>query len=450
MSDPRLTALGKAAVADHALPFLELVAKPERLRELILSRVLPLLAPRRDAAMVRVDDVTYTPGHKCVALCSLLTPDGGDAELQRAVVTMASGDRLAAVYDRTYSGKAPGSALFIPELDILAELFPADHALPTLADAASPERMSRVLQRLAELGDFERSPHVEILHYRPHRRCVFGYRFDGESGPEMVGKLYRPGPEAREAWTRLEFAHAQLAPREIAVPRPFPLVGHLNLLVMQRVSGTLFNRQLHQDAPSSARHEAVSLAARLLATLHSLHVEGAVVRTIDGELRTLRKRAEPLTVVAPEFAQRVQALLGQVVERASECATATPCFIHGDFTPSQVLITRDGAAILDFDLAGAGDPAIDVANFTTKLRRRARRTGDTELRSLATTFLDEYQQHARPDGSLARRVQVLESAALVRTAIRAFRHGPFSYADGTTPCLPQLFLDEAADSLSES
>jgi len=248
-----LTTVGGTALSDPALPFLNKVADAEGLMELFVAHVLPVLAPGREFAVVRLDDVTYTPGHKCVMLCSLIPPGGADAAIQRALVTMSSSDRLADVYSHTYSGEAPGSAQFLPEFGALVELFPADYALPTLAHASSPERMRPVLARLADGFEIESPPHIEVLHYRPHRRCVLGYQLGGGNagGPEMVGKLYRTGVEAQDAWSQLDFAHSQLTRSGFAVPRPFPLVDHLNLLIMERVAGTLLKRKLQEHGPLS-------------------------------------------------------------------------------------------------------------------------------------------------------------------------------------------------------
>jgi thiamine kinase-like enzyme len=116
--------------------------------------------------------------------------------------------------------------------------------------------------------------------------------------------------------------------------------------------------------------------------------------------------------------------------------------IHGDLKLAHVLGAPDRLVLVDWELAGPGDPAWDVAAVLHEpLREWAESaTRDAQDEPQPTRALDElarhvpafwrrYREAAAPGGDFAARVRVLVGARLVQSAVEAntLRHRP-SYA----------------------
>jgi len=97
-----------------------------------------------------------------------------------------------------------------------------------------------------------------------------------------------------------------------------------------------------------------------------------------GALATYRAQME-------DAISRIDAANGAAVARVWEEALATdwrdePRWVHGDFAPRNLLIEQGRlSAVIDFGLAGVGDPACDLAIAWTFLRGGARRAFRDEL-----------------------------------------------------------------------
>src|SRR5437870_10227294 len=99
--------------------------------------------------------------------------------------------------------------------------------------------------------------------------------------------------------------------------------------------------------------------------------------------------------------------------------------------------------MLDFDRVCLGDPALDVGYFMAEAHADAARTGRTELRVLAASFLAEYERRGG-DRTLADRACVVQGVNLLRCALRKFRTGPLDFALQASSSLPALLVQEAA------
>jgi 5-methylthioribose kinase len=68
-----------------------------------------------------------------------------------------------------------------------------------------------------------------------------------------------------------------------------------------------------------------------------------------------------------EVARRHPALSADVLGYAAALATRRSAFVHGDFSPKNVLVGDGAVWVIDFEVAHRGDPAFDVAFLTTHL-----------------------------------------------------------------------------------
>ena len=140
-------------------------------------------------------------------------------------------------------------------------------------------------------------------------------------------------------------------------------------IVVDRVEGEAIPRRiLREPALAGAREGLVRQCAAALARLHAVRPEGldalgealAPARLVAAQRALLDSLGEPHPVF--ELALR---WLG---ERAPD--GRAPAFVHGDFRLGNVIVGPDGLrAVLDWELAHAGDPAEDLGWFCVRAWR---------------------------------------------------------------------------------
>ena len=100
-------------------------------------------------------------------------------------------------------------------------------------------------------------------------------------------------------------------------------------------------------------------AARLLAKIHTESYRDEIVReAFDHSALFLDLRVEPYLIFTggrhPEWNKIF-------VEEAHRLMTHKETIIHGDFSPKNILVTKDKLLLLDHEVACLGDPAFDIA-----------------------------------------------------------------------------------------
>lgn len=97
--------------------------------------------------------------------------------------------------------------------------------------------------------------------------------------------------------------------------------------------------------------------------------------------------------------------LRSVIDRHADAMLATPsCFVHGDYSPKNVLVGVDGAWVIDFEVVHLGDPVFDVAFMLNHLLLKSLHRPELAdaLRRCVDVFLSGYEAEAParlvPDG----------------------------------------------------
>ncbi len=441
---------------DPELPFVDMAWAPHRMVEIFNRRILPAAWTEHEVAEVAIESVNYVPGTKCVIVYTLCSGDQSPNRSDRAVVTFAKDDALAEAHVRQVANqrehshqRASCSGVVVPEYGCIVEIFPTDWNLPGLARAMQPAEATAFLPQVAAnvCSDVSgRDPEIKVLRYRPHTRCVLQYALqssDGERTTRLVGKIFVPGSRATRAWRLLKTLYSIALAGGVSMPKPLGIISHLNLVLMERVSGTPM-KQIIESKDTDRARESTALAAATLSTLHGLRLESApACTTLRDKVAKLHQRTASFHLVAPGFAQQVDSLLHRIALLTQALQVDVPCLVHGEYKPSQLLVDEDGrVTTVDFDGVCLGDPAIDVGNFMAELHRAALHTGQCELRQLSTYFLAEYQAR-RPTDGLAERALLMQSLALSRMALQSFQRAPFSYNDQGSTSRPAAFLREA-------
>lgn len=438
-------------LSDAGQPYLETALSRQHMRELLSEHVVPVLFPGHTLTKLPLQYSRYKAGKEHVALYRLELEPPLDTGAPLATATFGRRDRLQQAYERTSTNRAghATAALFLPNQPCLIEIFPSDAQLPLLWHAADAARATGLLAPLLPSYTGVHVKRVEVLRYRPGRRCVLRYDLEHERGTSaLVAKLYADPDRAQLVAKKLAALSSQ-ATRALILAAPRGEPANNGLVLMECLHGSNLGDQLEATAARDKNERAVRAAAAGLAAFHRLRLESSERRSLQTELSNLRARLRPLHDVAPDFAGDVEALLTQINARLAALPKATECVIHGEYKPNQLLLNGDQIALVDLDRACIGDPAIDVGNFTAVLRKEVIFEGHSHLAGLDGVFAREYLAANDVEG-IAERAGLFQTIAFLRMLTRYFERAPQQYAQQRENWPPLVLLSEARHSLQTS
>src|SRR5438093_635959 len=251
------------------------------------------------------------------------------------------------------------------------------------------------------------------------KRRTTRYDLDARAGGEphirhfqWVGKFYERNDDVRKVATVLrELAATDCGARGgLVVPRVVDCHAPCGLLLLTYVAGESISKATARDGPS-----VLAAIGRALAVLHAAPVTPDGITGPAAVLGEVRRRIADLCARFPATAAALRRLL-IMLERQAPTGSGAPSFLHGDLGPSQLLWQQGRLVVLDFDDCTRGDPALDLGNLLTQLRRLTlRKPGKLpDFAALRQGLLDAYQRWSGRDLDLSRRVAWYEQLALLR------------------------------------
>lgn len=155
-------------------------------------------------------------------------------------------------------------------------------------------------------------------------------------------------------------------------------------------------------------------AGRLLGLLHSRSAgQSDLAARFANQQPFIELRIRPFF---ERVAQRHPEIAAPVVETSERLLAQRSAFVHGDYSPKNLLARNAELVILDCEVAHWGDPRFDVAFCTAHLILKSLRRGApiAALAAALRAFLSEYRRHgsAPLDASLGRLVGCLLLARL--------------------------------------
>jgi len=246
---------------------------------------------------------------------------------------------------------------------------------------------------------------------------------------EWIGKFYPAEPETpgRVARVLAALEAAGFSARSgMTLPHVVAYVPAHHLLLLTYVPG---EQVLRLRALSLFDRDYTALLepiAHGLAALHSVVVTTERVKTTEGIVAGLRRRAGDLRMEFPDEATRIGRIFA-AIEQTAPPDLARPALLHGDFGGSQLVWDGGRLGLIDFDKCALGDPALDLANFVVQLRRRALLDvpDAPPVETLRELLLAAYQRHgadAEVLAGLAERVIWHERAVLLKKIHYLARH----------------------------
>jgi len=361
----------------------------------------------------------YKPGTKCVLAF-------GSGEGARMAIACPFG-RYAVLRKRKALREAGEAVRFFDDLCVAVLPASLDRDLRALARLADREQRQQMLRRL--LGPDAAGATLRLLRHNPNRRAVL--RVEGPGGPLALAKVH-----AEDEWPRTH-DNARLAEARGGA-RVLGVAEDRRLIFYDWIAG----RPLWSDGAGLAGAAAVEATGAALARLHRADPGNIRRITPAEEAGELAAAVRALAGLLPDLGERAEALTRTVAARLTDHGRTTT-LLHGDFSADQVVIAPSGPVLIDWDRAGAGDPARDLGSFLARLDVQAM-DGDLSVakvdaagRALLSGYAAQAplppgltMQHARallallPEGFRQRRPDWPERAAAILDRAEALLPAP--------------------------
>jgi hypothetical protein len=322
-----------------------------------------------------------------------------------------------------------GFALYDAEHRLWLHSLIADKKLPGLQVALDPTAMKPILGDYwppsACEGEQILGCEVEILRYKPGKRCTLRYRLEngGSFGSatgqrSLIGKIYEDEDQAERVYSAMcELARRGFgpdAPDGIRVPQPLGYIDRLRMVLMEDVAGTPLVD--HLSSPQLDDH--LRTVARALVKIHHCPVPVEKERAADDQVSRLKRAVSQITAARPDLEEALDRCLRRIQELSDDLPAHEPVLVHGSLYPKEVLLGGSELTIVDLDKIALSDPALDVGNFLAHIVWSGLQLAWPEevARSHARTFLSAYRQEI--PAALMQRIDFYHRACLLRIACR--------------------------------
>ncbi len=377
---------------------------------------------------------------------SLRDPAGGPDRPLDVTAVSYGGRRTRRAWDRIRSappappldGLGLAAAAYVPELDLLLQVFPFDHQLPALAPLlAGPwPPLADALQAGFGPGAWRfEGWETEVARYRVDLRATLRLAVrasEAESGAtaerRFFVKVYGTPALAAGALAAQRGLEAVLAAGDgtLAVAPTAAWLPDERVLAQEAVSGRGLVDALGD--PSHAE-EALRRTARAVAALHTLAVPAPAQQHEQDRSgpERVRRAAERVRAARPDLAGLVAEVEAGILSGLAACDALQGVPVHGDLKPAHVLLGADRVTLIDFDKFAEGEPMLDVVAMARNIRQGRRVLRGEDSGALARAFVEEY--FAAAPAGWARRLPPHYAAALLTEAAAVGRNVRGAAAD---------------------
>jgi hypothetical protein len=413
----------------------EVASAPDQMREILQQHLRPLGGRIYEVQGCEVSFVRRRWDPPSVSLqCTvrLREPDTGQEWSRVVTGVMYGGNQTRPIWedlrqqDLSWAISDADPALapvsYVPELDMLVQVFPYDHRLPALArlTAGPPPELVPLLLAQFGPGDWWVEGWVtETVRYRVDRRaCVkwTGRARDSATGrPEerrFYSKVYSEDSKGEQVHRSLRalWDRARAGGAGFTVARPLTYLPDHRTLVEDELVGTSLNKILRR------KDDAIPAVRKVARAVASLHLSDVVAphRPLQDEVTWLERSGDVLRAACPQLGPELEATVAAVVAGLDE---VPPVPTHGDLKPVHILLHGDQVGFLDLEQFVGGDPVLDVANFVVQLVRDpfGSRLPGGRPGTLARAFVEEYFARA-PSAWRARFPRRYAMAILMKAA----------------------------------
>jgi hypothetical protein len=315
---------------------------------------------------------------------------------------------------------------YIPELQMLVQVFPQDRKLPQLCavmNGAMPDLAPWLVARLGP-GQWRIAAHtVEPMRYRTELGAALWCHLeirDVASGRSdelrCYLKLYRDerGERTFQLLQSLS-ARTGAGAHPYAVVRPVAYSSPLHTLALEEAPGIALQQVLLSGRDATASVRAVG---RAVAAFNQDQIEITRHSRRASQLADVEQAASLIQWGCPELRGAVGAITAAVVANLKDVPAAS---IHGDLKTEHVLLCGDRVTFIDLDAAALGDPVRDPAHLFAHIVGRLGLDAmpAEQARVAANALVDEYFQHVPP--AWRERFPIHAAAALLEVGRGIFK-----------------------------
>lgn len=355
----------------------------------------------------RPKHVRYQPQHSCTVLYEVGFVDT-ETKIENKILIYARSLPLKQFTrhqaDLTRQSFGNGiilkSQIAVPELQAIFYEFPHDERLPQLrllsATGDLKELLVRLLPERVMQGDWSINDCSDIspLRYKPENRLIVRCRLSlkskvtsEERTKDIILRFERQAGSGNAFTNTKDLREALCNDQNIEIPEPLFASEDYGLSAYEAIEAAKLSDMLRgESAP-----DAVKLAARAAAVLHSLDCAGLQKRNAMFHLEKVKRAAEIIGRCIPFCRNIVIDIIESLNSLTSSGGDAHVGFVHGDYHQGQ-LLHRDGKTwVLDFDRAYIGDCTADIGCFLGQMKLLELRGRLPHQSELARQFIEHYE-----------------------------------------------------------
>ncbi len=307
--------------------------------------------------------VRFKPGTRCLVGYGLSGSHG--SPLFYASAFERGSAKLTKASERTVVEKNGGPGrIVLDEHAVELCVFPNDDQLRALIPLASSETRGAVIARLLPATNFEAASQLEVVAYKPERRCVFKY--SGGDGTTALIKAYKRNAFSGARRRALHFCSKR---RLSGTQRLIGADKETRLIAMNWLSGRSLAEEICLPSPDLSHTRG---AGRRLAEIHASEPDRLPEWSHSDAAARLNEIAAVFRVLLPPLSDRTLELSSRLMAVLNDVDTGS-VVSHGDFHTRQILIDEDRIALIDFDEALMAPPGFDIGSFISRLHINALR-----------------------------------------------------------------------------
>jgi thiamine kinase-like enzyme len=289
---------------------------------------------------------------------------------------------------------------FIPDLQMLVEVFPYDRKLRNLGrlmSGALREVEPLLLERL-EPGQWSvEGRTVEPTRYRTELGAALKYTLEvrdaltaNSEAFRCYVKVYRNdhGAQTFDLLRSLSERGGE-GRRRYAVVRPIAYLSELRALVLEEAAGTPLQQVLLQGSDPGT---AVRAVARAVAAFNQEDLSITRRHSLADQLDEVQRASSLVQWACPAVTKEVEEIAAAVVRGLADDSSAP---IHRDLKTDHIFLSNDRVILIDLDSAALGDPVRDPAHLVAHIVARVGLDSmpRERARAVAGAFVEEYFAH---------------------------------------------------------
>ena len=400
--------------ADPAFPQLEIATDPALMKRTFQTHLRPVDGKNYDIEDCRFIRLRYRQDSRRFLLYTLrlLEPDTGlERDVQVTGIIYAQKNKAEQTW-RELKATDPQQEIpdgwltfepvsFVPELDMLVQVFPYDRRLPTLplVMAGPPPELEPVLVGRFGEGEWRvQSWNVQPVRYREQGGAVLRYTAKARNAAtgrttekSFYAKVYRheKGEQTYQALRAL-WRRTSANGEGFTVVRPLAYLSEHRALILEEAPGTPLDQILLGKSDPTA---AVRRVAQALAAFNQGDVPAMTRRHLLADQVAVMERARKLLGWAcPHLREEVDSII-EGVSAGLEDVPLRPT--HRDLKPDHIFVDGERTIFIDLDSLARADPVLDPAYLLARLAAMPAvlPVPPEQTRRAAREFAEEYFSH---------------------------------------------------------